>query len=237
MESRKTKLLELAEQIENYKFCSPSDDPEIQDNVVFGFRHLTKRFIGYARKIQNQGFQDSIKEIKTDVESVYDVFDLHAELQIVIDDLREILNQSVEWSVTETEFIDSSIIESLSQVKSKKYDLSKVVKFCQEINGTFNSGYYLSTALLIRALTNHIPPIFGHEKFNQVVAQSTRSRQELFKPLDDTARDVADLHTHDTIRHKENLPTKRQLEPFKSNIEFLLHEILTELQKQESSNA
>jgi len=79
-----------------------------------------------------------------------------------------------------------------------------------------------------------IPPIFGHENFTQVVAQSTRSRQELFKPLDDIARDVADLHTHDTIRHKENLPTKRQLEPFKPNVEFLLQEIITELQRQES---
>ena len=66
------------------------------------------------------------------------------------------------------------------------------------------------------------------------IAYFLASTLSIFKPLDDTARDVADLHTHDTIRHKENLPTKRQLEPFKSNIEFLLHEILAELQKQES---
>lgn len=139
--------------------------------------------------------------------------------------------------LTETEFIDSSIIESLCQEKNKKHDLAKVIKFCQEINTTFNSGDYLATSMLIRALINHVPPIFGHETFKQVASQSTKSRQALFKPLDETARDVADLHTHDTIRHKENLPTKRQLEPFKSNIEFLLQEILTELQKQESFNS
>jgi hypothetical protein len=234
MDSRTTKLLELAEQIDVFKFCSPSDDPDEQDAVVYGFKHLAKRFIGYARKIQNQSIQDSLKALNTDIDDIYGALDLHADLQVIIDDLRELLTHPIEWSAIETEFIDSSIIENLQQAKSKKYDLAKVIEFCQEINGTFNSGYYLATALLIRALTNHIPPIFGQDKFNQVVAQSTKSRQELFRPLDDTARDVADLHTHDTIRHKENLPTKRQLEPFKSNIEFLLQEILTELQKQES---
>jgi hypothetical protein len=115
--------------------------------------------------------------------------------------------------------------------------LAKVIQFCHEINGTFNSGHFLGTALLIRALINHVPPIFGYERFDQVVSQSTKSRKELFKPLDDIARDVADLHTHDTIRHKENLPTKRQLEPFKPNVEILLQEIITELQKTESSES
>jgi hypothetical protein len=95
--------------------------------------------------------------------------------------------------------------------------------------------YYFATFFLIRALLNHIPPIFGYETFEQVVSQSTRSRKELFKPLNDIARDVADLHTHDIIRHKENLPTIRQLEPFKPNVEFLLQEIITELQRIESS--
>jgi hypothetical protein len=64
-----------------------------------------------------------------------------------------------------------------------------------------------------------------------VVSQVSKSRRELFKPLDDVARDVADLHTHDLIRHKEVLPTKNQLEPFKANLEFLLQEVLVEVQK------
>jgi len=234
MESRTDKLLELAEKIENFQFYSPADFPDLEEGMVYELKHLAKRFIGYAQKIQYQSFQDSLKKIDTDIDGIHGALDLHSDLVVVIDELRELLSQPIEWATTETEFIDSSIIESLRQIKSKKYDLVKVVEFCREINGTFNSGYYLATALLIRSLINHVPPIFGHETFKQVVSQSTRSRQELFKPLDDTARDVADLHTHDTIRHKENLPTKRQLEPFKSNVEFLLHEILTELQKQES---
>jgi hypothetical protein len=237
IESRAEIILELAEQIENFRFCSPSDDPDEPDAVVYSFKHLVKRFIGHARKIQNQDFQNSIGQINTDIENnIYEAYDLHSDLQVIIDDIRELLSKpSVEWSALQTEFIDSSVIEKLSQIQNKKYDLAKVIQFCREINGTFNSGYFFATALLIRALINHIPPIFGYERFEQVVSQSTKSRKELFKPLDDIARDVADLHTHDTIRHKENLPTKRQLEPFKPNVEILLQEIITELQKTESS--
>ncbi len=236
IEARIEKILELAEQIENFQFCSPSDDPELQDAVVYGFKHLVKRFLGHARKIQNQDLQDSLGQINANIEnSVYEAYDLHADLQVVIDDIRELLsNSSVQWSALQTEFIDSSVIDKLGLIHNKKYDLAKVIQFCREINGTFNSGYILSTALLIRALINHIPPIFGYERFEQVVSQSTKSRKELFKPLDDIARDVADLHTHDPIRHKENLPTKRQLEPFKPNVEVLLQEIITELQKPDS---
>ena len=236
-ESKAEKVLELAEQIENFRFCSPSDDPDEQDAVVYGFKHLAKRFMGYARKLQNQDLQNSLGQINTDIENIiYQAYDLHSDLLVIIDDIRDVLsNNPVEWSVLQTEFIDSSVIKNLSQVQSQNYDLTKVIQFCREINGTFNAGYFLSTALLIRALINHIPPIFGHQTFQQVVSQATKTRKELFKPLDEVARDIGDLHTHDTIRHKENLPTMRQLEPFKPSIEVLLQEIITELKRNEIS--
>jgi len=236
-ESKATKILELAGQIEHFRFCSPSADPDEQDAVVYGFKHLAKRFIGYARKLQNQDLQNSIGQINTDIEnSIYEAYDLHSDLLVIIDDIREALSKTpVEWSALQNEFVDSSVIEKLRLVQNPNYDLTKVIQFCQEINGTFNAGYYLSTALLIRSLINHIPPIFGHKTFQQVVSQATKSRKELFMPLDQVARDVGDLHTHDTIRHKENLPTKRQIELFKPSIEILLQEIITELQKSEIS--
>jgi hypothetical protein len=113
IESRAEKILELANQIENFRFCSPSDDPDEQDAVVYGFKHLVKRFIGHARKIQNQDFQTSIGQINADIENnIYEAYDLHSDLQVIIDDIRELLSKpSVEWSVLQTEFIDSSVIE------------------------------------------------------------------------------------------------------------------------------
>jgi hypothetical protein len=33
------------------------------------------------------------------------------------------------------------------------------------------------------------------------------------------------------IRHKESLPTKSQVEPFKANVEVLLHELIAKAQE------
>jgi hypothetical protein len=182
MESSTALLLDLAQQIESFQFCSPSEDPDLVDNVIDSFRHLARRFMGHARKIQNPSIQKSLDQLTPDIESISEGMDLQSALEVLIFDIRETINRPISWLVIESEYIAPSIINTLRQLKSSKFDLIKVIEFCEELNGTFYSGYYLATALLIRSLMNHIPPIFGHEKFSQVVSQSTKSRQELFTP-------------------------------------------------------
>jgi hypothetical protein len=128
-------------------------------------------------------------------------------------------------------FVEPAVIETLRQSNNKKHDLAKVVRFCEELNGSYALGNYLASSLLIRALLNHVPPVFGYTTFQQVVSQSRKSVKELLKPLEEISRDVADLHTHSLIRHKESLPTKSQVEPFKANLEVLLHEIIAKVQE------
>jgi len=231
-QTKLTNLLGLAREVDTFQFCSPSDDPDEQTNVVYGFKHLAKKFIGLASRVQNRELQIMLKQIDTNIENnILQVYDLHADIQPLIDYIREITETSIEWSEILDEFIDSSIIEQLNQIKNSKFDLTKVIRFCEELNNSFSVGNYLASTLLLRAIINHVPPIFGHTTFSQVVSQASKSRKELFKLLEESARPVADLHTHDIIRHKEILPTKNQLEPFKPSLEFLLQEIVIELQK------
>jgi hypothetical protein len=89
------------------------------------------------------------------------------------------LSEAYQQAGSRDSFVDPSVIESLSQSKNKKHDLTKVVRFCEELNSSFSSGNYLASTLLIRALLNHIPPIFGHQTFQQVVSQSKKSVKEL----------------------------------------------------------
>ena len=132
---------------------------------------------------------------------------------------------------TEYRYIDLKIIEEIRLVQNSKFDLTKLIKYCEELNSSFSAGNYLSSTLLVKAIINHIPPIFGQETFVKVISQASGSRKKLFSPLEETLRQWGDIHTHDLIRHKENLPTKNQIEPFKSNLEGLLHEIIVELTK------
>jgi hypothetical protein len=228
---RLEKLLDLANDLESFRLCGPSDDPDKQTAVIYEYKHQAKIFIANARKIVNQELQESLESISTDIDSIYEVYDLVTEIQIVIDTLRDISKYPVQFQFSSVNFVDPQIIEELRQVEGFKFDLSKVIRFCEELNSSFNANNYLASALLLRSLINHVPPIFGHNSFDQVVAQVSKSRKDLFKHLDEVARKVADLHTHDIIRAKERLPTKNQLVPFQASLEFLLGEILVEAKK------
>jgi len=83
----------------------------------------------------------------------------------------------------------------------------------------------------MRAVLNHIPPLFGHETFQQVVANSNRSKKAIYDLLENGLRKVADFHTHRRIGKAEMYLSLAQVEPFKPNFELLLQEILGRVQK------
>ena len=58
-----------------------------------------------------------------------------------------------------------------------------------------------------------------------MVANSAKSVKALLRQLEEGARDVGDLHTHDTVNRFPVLPTKNQLEPYKPALEILFNEI------------
>lgn len=71
---------------------------------------------------------------------------------------------------------------------------------------------------MMRAVLNYLPPIFGHEKFGQVAAQSPRSLKAAFEHLEQGLRKVADFHTHRTIAPTDIYPSAGQVEPYKASI-------------------
>lgn len=167
-EALSRKLFKLADEIESFRFCSPDDDPIEQTAVIYGFKHLVKSFIGTARKVKNQEFQEDLQLIDTNIDSIYEVYDLSADVQILIDHLRQIAEDPVEFQITLGSFVNPQIIEQLRLVKCVNFDMSKTILFCEELNSSFDAGNYLASALLLRALINHIPPIFGHGTFEDV---------------------------------------------------------------------
>jgi hypothetical protein len=229
-ETRFAKLMQLADDIERFRFYGSYDgDPDGLWACQLEMKHLAKRFLSAGRGIKNKEFQDAVSRIDPEA----GLYDLHSDLQCLVDRLREIAEhpEALEWTGSTEVFVESSVIDQLRQCPSKKFDLSKVIRFCEELNSSYSSGNYLASTLLIRALLNHVPPVFGHTTFQQVVSQCPRSVKELLKPLEEVSRDIADLHTHSPIRHKESLPSKSQVEPFKPSLEVLLHEIVVKAQE------
>jgi hypothetical protein len=226
-ETRFAKLVELANDIEQYRFDYTDAEGGFYDQLAI--KQLAKRFVSAARGIRNKEFQDAVTRIDPEAP----IYDLYADLQCLVDRLREIAEnpEALEWTGATEVFVEPSVIGHLRQCPARRFDLSKVVRYCEELNSSYALGNYLASTLLIRSLLNHVPPLFGHATFQQVVSQSSRSIKELLRPLEEVSRDVADHHTHSTIRHKESLPTKSQVEPFKANLEVLLHEVIAKAQE------
>lgn len=123
-------------------------------------------------------------------------------------------------------YVDPARIVALYQLKGKTFDYSRLAQMCGELNMASESGAHLSVAMLVRAITDHIPPIFGQANFASVVANFPgKSNKQIVQTLENNLRPIADkwLHTH--IRAKESVPTEVQVD-FRQALDALLEEVI-----------
>jgi hypothetical protein len=112
--------------------------------------------------------------------------------------------------------IDPRRIEELKLIRSVKFDFSKLIRMCEELNRCFAAECYLGAAMLIRSILDHVPPIFQVGRFSEVANNYTGSKS--FKAsmavLENSSRNIADHHLHTQIRSHEVLPNaNRSISP------------------------
>jgi hypothetical protein len=105
--------------------------------------------------------------------------------------------------------------------------MTKLIALCEELNVTYRSQCYHAVAALVRALLDHVPPIFGGKSFSEVANTyaGAKSFKECMQRLDGAGRKIADAHLHTQIRASEVLPTRTQVN-FSNEVDFLLAEIV-----------
>jgi hypothetical protein len=123
-------------------------------------------------------------------------------------------------------YVNFTRIRALRKISHSQFDVSKLIRLCEEINIAFQNKAYFSTMMLIRAILDHIPPIFGFSTFSEVANQypGGRSFKEIMVRLDKTSRKIADMHLHQHVHDKEVLPNKVQVN-FSNELDILLGEI------------
>lgn len=131
-----------------------------------------------------------------------------------------------------TDYINSSRIDELKALKNLKFDLTKLIRVCEELNNNYRQGNLISIIVLSRTIINQVPPLFGNfNTFDQVIGgYGTISFKRNMKALNESLRSTADSYNHQLIRHKEPLPTIQQVD-YKANLDTLLSEILVVLHK------
>lgn len=122
-------------------------------------------------------------------------------------------------------FVSLSRIKELKLFKSKDFDTTKMIRFCEELNIVFSCECYLATAMIIRAIIDHVPPIFNKGTFTEIANNhGSKSFKDSMKNLDNSSRKIADSCLHMQIRNKEVLPNSNQVD-FSNDFDVLLAEI------------
>lgn len=126
-------------------------------------------------------------------------------------------------------FVDPARVDQLRKIRSDKFDLAKVIRICDELNSCFDAQCFLATGALVRALIDHVPPIFGASSFSEVANNlGGKSVKASLRHLEVTSRNIADAILHQQVRSREVLPSATQIN-FSNDLDVLLSEIVRKL--------
>jgi len=140
------------------------------------------------------------------------------------------LNQCFEEGHLKSVAVDGSYIDKnrFQTLKKEKggFDFSRLLQILTELNHAFSVGNYISVILLVRAVLDHVPPIFSLNTFAEVANNyGSTSFKGSMSHLENSSRKIADSYLHTRIRSKESLPNKTQVN-FSNDIDVLLAEIV-----------
>ena len=127
-------------------------------------------------------------------------------------------------------YVDPDRINALQALQDGSWDFTRLVELCREINVSAAHRCHMSTAMLLRTILNHVPPVLGFDTFAEVAnsyggPKAGRSFKAGMQRLETSLRNVADMHLHIPIRPSEDVPTAVQVE-FAAELDVLLGEVI-----------
>lgn len=122
-------------------------------------------------------------------------------------------------------FVHPSRIDELKNIENDKFDLSKLIKMCEELNISFSNDANFGSAFLIRSIMDHVPPIFGEESFITFANNCKGSFKKSMINLQNSARNISDRLIHSKISISESLPNSVQVD-FRNDLDVLLEQVV-----------
>ena len=128
-------------------------------------------------------------------------------------------------------YVDPIRILELRSIKSRQWDLKRLVRLLEELNSAHEHELHMATAMLVRAVVDHVPPVFNAKNFSEVANNypAPRSFSDQMRHLDTSLRKIADMHLHQPVRKAEVLPVASQVD-FRGALDVLLSEVVRLLQ-------
>jgi hypothetical protein len=172
------------------------------------------RHISFA---EQQDFNDIIKHDLPPIEARLD--------ELLVQYEKSLPNNKMQPYVAEER------IAELAEIEKGAFDTAKLIRLLRELNVAYNNDAHFTTGILVRAVIDHIPPIFGFATFPEVANnyKGTKSFKSAMQRLNDSLRNLADSYLHVQIRKIESLPTLNQVD-FRAELDALLSEVSRVLQ-------
>jgi hypothetical protein len=100
------------------------------------------------------------------------------------------------------------------QSTGPRFNLGKLIQLLEELNGCSAAGYAFSSHALLRAVLDHLPPLFGYERFSQVASNTSCSAtdKKYLKRLSEF-RNQADDVLHRQISARPSVLTMDDMPP------------------------
>ena len=197
----------------------------IKDHIVLEEQRLSReiqsRFMGRPGPL---GFYNSISQAIAS--SKNNIFPIISADILFFTDIKAFNKPSIKMN-RESPYVDSTRIEELESIVNPNYDFARLVMLCKEMNFAHKNDCFMSIAMLMRTIIDHIPPVFGKTNFSEVANnyQGTASFKKAMQSLQSSLRNVADSHLHTQIRRQESLPNFSQVN-FQAQLDLLLSEIV-----------
>jgi len=125
--------------------------------------------------------------------------------------------------------VDPTRIIALQALAGGPWDFARLVELCREINVAAANRCHLSTAMLLRTILNHVPPVLGMATFAEVATNyggpKSKSFRATMQRLEGSLRNIADMHLHSPIRSHEDVPSAVQVD-FAAELDVLLGEVI-----------
>ena len=116
-------------------------------------------------------------------------------------------------------------------LSTANWDVARLVRLMEELNNAYAHRCYMSVAMLVRTIADHVPPAFNCKAFTEIANnyQGAKSFRGSMQHLDGSLRNIADAHLHVQIRRSETLPNEAQVD-FRADLDVLLAEFVRLLQ-------
>lgn len=127
-------------------------------------------------------------------------------------------------------YVDPSRIAALQSINNSQWDFKRLTELCRELNSAAANRCHMTTAMLLRTIINHVPPVLGFTTFAEVAnnyggAKSQKSFKSSLQRLEGSLRSIADMQLHSPIRTREDVPTGVQVD-FAAELDVLLGEVI-----------